>query len=122
MDERPRDPNIERQEVVERREIVERDRTVARDPVDRVTVHESRGPRAAIWLIPLVIVVALLLWYVMSRGQPTQLEVPSIEAPRIESPQPDTRIEIELPERRTAPAAEPAPAAQPTQPAEPPQP
>ncbi len=112
MDERPRDPNIERQEVVERREIVERDR-----PVDRVTVHERRGPSPAIWLIPLLIVVALLLWYVMTRGERTQLEVPTIEAPRIESPQPDTRIEIQLPERSPAPAEAPA-----TQPAEPPQP
>jgi hypothetical protein len=111
MEERPRDPGVERQEVIERREVVERDR-----PVDRVTVHERSGGTAAwIWIVPLLLVVLLLLWYVMTRGEPTQLEVPTIQTPTVEAPrQPDTRIEIQLPER--APAQPDAPAAQPTEP------
>lgn len=83
MDERPRDRGVEREEVVEHR-VVERDSRVDRP------VRESRpaGSSAWIWAIPLLIVVALLLWYVMSRGERTELEMPTMDAPEIEAPQP----------------------------------
>jgi hypothetical protein len=115
MEERPRDPGVEREEVVERREVVERDTRAGPPPErDRVVVHERRGPGPAIWIIPLLIVVGLLLWYVLTRGERTQIQVPEIEAPRIEAPSPEPqRIEINLPER-TEPAQ---PAPQPAQPA-----
>jgi hypothetical protein len=111
MDETPRQPR-EREEVVERREIVERDVAPARDP-DRVVVHERTGTSSLVWAVPLLIVVALLLWYVMSRGEPTQVQLPDVSAPQIEAPTTTERIEIQLPERQAAPSQPAAPAAEP---------
>jgi hypothetical protein len=103
-DERP--PTRER---IEHHEVVERD------------VPVNRGVRRAgtplwIWIIPLVLVVIALVWFIMTQGQPrspvegrtgeratevniTTPQLPAVEAPRIEVP----RVE--------APAADPPPAA-----------
>jgi hypothetical protein len=108
MDEIPREPRVERHEIVERHETVERNG----DP-DTVTVHQ-RPSNAWLWMIPLLVVVLLLLWYVLSRGESSQIELPSIERPVVESPQPDRTIEIQLPERQ--PAQQPAPSPEPASP------
>jgi hypothetical protein len=112
MDERPREPRVERHEVVERHETVERD-----GRAETVTVHQ-RPSNAWLWMIPLLLIVLLLLWYVLSRGERNQIELPAIDRPVVESPQPDRRIEIQLPERQPAqqPAQQPAPSPEPTSP------
>jgi hypothetical protein len=102
MEERPREPRVERHEVIERHETVERN-----GEADTVTVHQ-RSSNAWLWIVPILVVVVLLLWYVMSRGEPTQLELPDIDRPVVESPQPDRTIEIQLPERQAAPTPEPS--------------
>jgi hypothetical protein len=100
-----RQPTRER---IEHHEVVER-----AGPADR----EPRRPGTPLWLwlLPLVLVVIALAWFVFTQGQPrspvegrtgvrapevniTTPSVPAVEAPRIEAP----RIE--------APAADPSPA------------
>lgn len=87
MDETRRDPPTDRPvdpppvapgERIERHEVVE---SVPADGQPR----RSRGTSMAVWLIPLVLVVFFLMWYVMQEGTP-------------DSPLPESGIELEAPE------------------------
>ena len=87
MDEIRRDPPADRPadpppvapgERIERHEVVE---SVPADAEPR----RSRGTPMAFWLIPLVLIVIFLMWYVMQEGTP-------------DSPLPESGIELEAPE------------------------
>ena len=108
MDEQTRPP-VERQEVVERHEITERE-TVSPGAEPRPVGRSSTW----LWAIPVVLVVAFLAWFALSRGEPQQIDMPEMEAPSIEMPAPEQNIEINMPEATSEPAA--APAQEPAQP------
>lgn len=99
MDERPLEPGSERREVVERTEVVHGDATRVPER-DRVVVHDRSSGVGWILLIPLLLIVLALLWYVFARGERQTIDVPAVEVPTVEAPAPDQRIEINLPERR----------------------
>lgn len=102
MTESPREPLPQREEVVERREVTERHTGPVR------AEPGPRGPGTAwIWLVLLLFIVLGLVWYVLSRGQPQEMRLPEIEAPTIEVPQPEQRIEINVPARQEEPPADP---------------
>ena len=92
MDEQPRQP-VERREVVERHESVERG-------TESTSPTPPPRSRAASWIWEglVLLVVAALAWYALSRGEPQELEMPDIEAPQIEVPQDQPDIEINVPE------------------------
>jgi hypothetical protein len=110
MEDRPREPVPPRDEVVERHEVVEQ--RVTRDGAYR---GGTRPVSSWIWLVPLLIVVVLLVWYVLTRGERREgpIEVPRMETPTIERPAPEQRIEIEMPAPREQQPAAPAAPAQP---------
>jgi hypothetical protein len=120
-------PPVER---VERHEVVERQSGPAR--------YDSPARGAAVpmwaWLIPLVLLVAVLIWFIFTRGEPrspgdminldpgasgrrapaTEVTLPRIEAPTVQ--QPEVRVPAEPAEPAAAPAAEAEPAEPPPPP------
>jgi hypothetical protein len=83
MDEQPREP-VERREVVERHETVERPAgTGAPEPAPR------RRSYAWVWVTLLAVLIALLAWYALSRGEPQQIEMPELGTPDIEVQAPE---------------------------------
>jgi hypothetical protein len=112
MDERPQDPTRER-EIVERHEIVERDvpaRGTAGAPPPAAP-RAAAGTPAWLWVIPLLVVVIGLIWYVLSTGQRREgpIDLPSVEVPSVQRQAPTQRVEVGAP----APAAEAPPQAEP---------
>lgn len=131
MNETPRDPEPLPGERIERHEVVERGPTDA--PLTETRYATSPPPRATpmwIWVLPLVILVIVLVWFVLSRGEPrspldsvrdvevgapaVQERTIEIEAPRIELPEVSAPSvpEPSAPPAGEAPAGE-APAADP---------
>jgi hypothetical protein len=93
MDHRTREPVPGPNETVERREIIERH--------DRGTAAPSpnRGTSNAIWLLPLLLVVIGLVWFIFARGEPVdtrnlEVNVPQVEVPRVTE---ERRIEVQVP-------------------------
>ena len=66
-DQTPRDPAIPGTERVERIEYIER---VPGGPETPAAPRQSSSPMW-VWVLPLVLVVLALIWYVLSRGEPT---------------------------------------------------
>jgi hypothetical protein len=107
-----------RREVVERHEIVERDVPAERDVApERTEVHHHAAPssRGWLWVLPLVVLAAVLAWYALTRGQPTapRIDTPRVEVPVVESPAPTQRVEVEVREGSAGPTPPPPPGTQP---------
>jgi hypothetical protein len=103
--ENPRDPHNE--EVFQRETVVERE-TRSEPPVDRRTPGTTW-----IWIVGLLIVVAVLIWFVLTRGEPSPVQVPEMRTPAVEPARQEIDVEIRTP-------SAPEPAARPQQPAAPP--
>ena len=98
MDEQPQRP-AEQHETIEHRETIERrTATHAPEPAGR------RSSMAWLWVVLLLAVVGALAWYALSRGEPADLEMPEVEAPTIEVPDPEPNIEVNV--ETPAPAGE----------------
>lgn len=121
MEETPREPPLQPGERVEHHEVTERvpQNETERTPPGR-EVRSRRGTPMWAWLIPLVIVVLFLAWYVLTSGEPSspiggtdriELEVPEIDPP---NPAIENNTVIELPDAPAAPEPSSAPPAAPT--------
>lgn len=79
----PEDEPVQRREVVEKTEVVN-------------TAPPRQSTPMAIWLIPLVLIVIALVWFVLSSGEPSS-PVDSVRDIQIESPEinaPDVDVEV----------------------------
>jgi hypothetical protein len=109
MDETPEGRRPPPEERIERIEVVERDRPTT----VRVEAERGGGVPMWAWLLPLVLVVIVLAWFIFTQGEPrsplergTQVEITT---------PPATETEIRLPTVELPPAPQPAPpAAEPT--------
>ena len=93
MDEQPQPP-AERHETIEHRETIER-----RTGTSAAPAHHAAPPRrsmAWLWVVLLLLVVGALAWFALSRGEPADLEMPTVEAPDIEVPDPEPNIEVNV--------------------------
>ena len=90
MDENPRVPQPPPAERVEHREVVER---TPASPVER-----PRGTTPIwVWLLPLVLVVLALVWYILTTGQPSSPvgSAPEVELPAVQQDVQEIQIDVD---------------------------
>jgi hypothetical protein len=91
--ERPPEPRPEREEIVERHVVTES---------HSVSTPRERGGIWALWLIPLLVLVIVLVWYALTRGQPQSVTMPEVDVPAAEPSRTEQRIEIDVVQPREA--------------------